>query len=183
MATIGVAMSVPDPWGAELQEYRVALGDPAAAGIPTHITLLPPIDVEDDLLPGIQDHLREVAADVQVFTVHLRGTGTFRPVSPVVFVDLVQGTSQCERLAAAVRRGPLAVEARYPYHPHVTVAHDLDEHLLDRASKELAGFECRFEVGGVTLFLHRGSAGWTPHEDLPLRPVHQDFAKTDQSLR
>ena len=168
MTTIGVAVAVPDPCGARLQEYRVALGDPAAAGIPTHITLLPPIDVEDDLLPRIGEHLREVAAAVEAFPVHLRGTGTFRPVSPVVFVSLAQGISSCEQLAAGVRRGPLAVDALYPYHPHVTVAHGLDEHLLDRAFDELAGFECRFQVARVTLYVHRDGDGWTPHRHLPL---------------
>jgi len=171
VATIGVAVSVPDPWGAQLQSYRVGLGDPAAAGIPTHITLLPPIDVDDDLLPGIEQHLREVAAAVRTFTVQLRGTGTFRPVSPVVFVNVVQGISRCEQLAAAVRRGPLAVEVQYPYHPHVTVAHGLDEPLLDRAFEELSGFDCRFEVGHVTLYVHHDGAGWSPHEHLPLDPA------------
>jgi 2'-5' RNA ligase len=168
VATIGVAVSVPDPWGAQLQDYRVALGDPAAVGIPTHITLLPPIDVEDDLLPGIQEHLRGVAGSVGPFRVHLRGTGTFRPVSRVVFVNVVDGISRCEQLAAAVRRGPLAVDAQYPYHPHVTVAHGLDEPLLDRAFEELARFECRFEVEHVTLYVHLDGAGWTPKDDLPL---------------
>ena len=168
MATIGVAVSVPDPCGAQLQRYRVALGDHAAAGIPSHITLLPPIDVDDDLLLGIEDHLRAVAMWVRSFRVHLRGTGTFRPVSPVVFVNVVEGISRCQQLAAAVRRGPLDVEAQYPYHPHVTVAHGLDEPLLDRAFEELAGFECRFEVGHVTLYVHLDGAGWTPRHDLPL---------------
>ena len=168
MATIGVAVAVPDPWGRQLQDYRVALGDPAAAGIPTHVTLLPPHDVEDDLLPGIEDHLRAVAAGGAPFPVHLRGTGTFRPVSPVVFVNVVQGIAGFEQLADAVRRGPLAVDAQYPYHPHVTVAHGLEDPLLDRAFDELAGFEGRFEVDVVTLYVHRGGAGWTPHERLPL---------------
>ena len=168
MATIGVAVSVPDPWGAQLQDYRVALGDSAAAGIPTHITLLPPIDVEDELLPGIEQHLRRVAGSVRAFAVHLRGTGTFRPISPVVFVNVVDGISSCEQLAAAVRRGPLAVEAQFPYHPHVTVAHNLDGRLLDRAFEELAGFECRFEVAHMTLYVHCDGAGWTPRRDLPL---------------
>ena len=171
MTTIGVAVSVPDPWGVQLQEYRVALGDAAAGGIPSHITLLPPIDVEDHLLPGIEEHLRAVAAEVCSFPVQLRGTGTFRPVSPVVFVNVVQGISRCEQLAAAVRRGPLAVEPQFPYHPHVTVAHDVEDHLLDRAFEELADFDCRFEVCHVRLYVHVDGDGWTPHRELPLAGV------------
>ena len=41
----------------------------------------------------------------------LRGTGTFRPVSPVVFVNVAEGISRCELLADAVRRGPLEIDA------------------------------------------------------------------------
>jgi hypothetical protein len=41
------------------------------------------------------------------FEVHLRGSATFRPVSPVVFVPLVRGISECERVEAQVRSGPL----------------------------------------------------------------------------
>ena len=72
---------------------------------------------------------------------HLRGSGTFRPVSPVVFVPLARGISECERLEAQVRSGPLARETAFPYHPHVTVAHDLDEAALDRAFDALAAYD------------------------------------------
>ena len=46
--TIGVAIAVPDPWGARLQDYRTALGDTSAVGIPTHITLMPPFETGGD---------------------------------------------------------------------------------------------------------------------------------------
>ena len=67
------------------------------------------------------------------FRIRLRGTGTFRPVSPVVFVMVAEGISGCEQLAVSVRRGPLAVDLQFPYHPHVTVAHHLADGSLDRA--------------------------------------------------
>ena len=162
MTTIGVSVAVPDPWGRELQDYRIELGDPTAAGIPTHITLLPPIDVDDELMPSIEEHLEKVAAQTCPFDAHLRGTGTFRPVSPVVFVNVVRGISSCEVLASAVRRGPLAIDAQYPYHPHVTVAHHLDDELLDRAFEELGTFDCRFTVEQISLYEHRDGRGWTP---------------------
>jgi 2'-5' RNA ligase len=162
VTTIGVSVEVPEPWGTELQDYRVRLGDPTAGGIPTHITLLPPLDVDDDLLPVIQQHLEGVAEKASPFDVQLRGTGTFRPVSPVVFVNVVQGISACELLASAVRQGPLAVEARFPYHPHVTVAHHLDESLLDRAFEELESFDCQFTADHFALYVHEDGSGWTP---------------------
>ncbi len=168
MTTIGVSVAVPDPWGTQLQDYRVGLGDAVAATIPTHITLLPPVDVADRHVPDIVDHLRATAAAARPFTVQLRGTGTFRPVSPVVFVNVVRGISGCELLASAVRRGPLEVEAAFPYHPHVTIAHHLDEDLLDRAFEELSGFDCRFDVRHLSLYVHDADTGWSPVRDLAL---------------
>jgi 2'-5' RNA ligase len=168
VTTIGVSVAVPDPWGGELQDYRVRLGDGAASGIPTHITLLPPTEVDDEMLPGIHEHLVAAASRCAPFATHLRGTGTFRPVSPVVFVNVVAGISYCEVLADAVRKGPLAIEAEFPYHPHVTVAHHLDEPLLDRAYEELSGFECRFTVEFFSLYEHRPEQGWTPVTDFGL---------------
>ncbi len=168
MTTIGVSVAVPEPWGAELQEYRVGLGDTTASGIPTHITLLPPVEVDDSMMPGIHDHLARAAARVRPFEVHLRGTGTFRPVSPVVFVNVVRGISSCEQLALAVRTGPLAVAPKFPYHPHVTVAHHLDEELLDRAFDDLERFDCRFTADHFSLYVHLAGQGWSPVQDFKL---------------
>ena len=168
MSTIGVAVAIPEPWATVLQDYRTGVGDAMAATIPTHITLVPPAEVGDGELVKIETHLAEVAAGIPGFEVHLRGTGSFRPVSPVVFVSLVEGISQCERLAEAVRRGPLDVDLNYPYHPHVTVAHDVAEKQLDRAFEELADFECRFGVERFHLYVHDHERGWTPTRYFPL---------------
>jgi len=166
--TIGVAGAIPEPWASELQDYRTAVGDTTAAMIPTHITLVPPTVVEDTAMDKIEQHLSDTATDVGSFLVHLRGTGTFRPISPVVFVTLVEGISQCEQLADAVRRGPLDVELQHPYHPHVTIAHHLGDELLDRAFEELSDFECEFIVSEFHVYVHDDSAGWQPTRRFPL---------------
>jgi 2'-5' RNA ligase len=162
VVTIGVAVAIPEPWATELQQYRTSIGDTMAATIPTHITLVPPTVVSDDELEKIAAHLELTAAEIPAFAVHLRGTGTFRPVSPVVFVSVVEGISQCEQLAEAVRRGPLDVDLAYPYHPHVTIAHDLAEPQLDRAFDELSEFNCAFDVDDFHLYVHDHVQGWTP---------------------
>lgn len=168
MPTIGVSLAVPEPWGRHLQDYRVALGDESGRQIPTHVTLLPPTEVGAAELPAITGHLEEVAARVAPFRMHLRGTGTFRPVSPVVFVVVVEGISACEQLTALVRSGPLRTDLRFPYHPHVTVAHDVPEAELDRAFRELAGFECLFEAAAFHLYTHDEQQGWTADATFPL---------------
>lgn len=158
MPTIGVAIAIPEPWASQLQDYRTDIGDTTATKIPTHITLIPPVECDD--LDVVERHLSDVAGVTEGFIVHLRGTGTFRPVSPVVFVGVVEGISGCERLADAVRHGPLATELAFPYHPHVTIAHHLDDVTLDRAFTELAGFECRFLAEEFHLYVHDDEIGW-----------------------
>ena len=168
MPTIGVAIAIPEPWATELQDYRTAVGDTTAAMIPTHVTLVPPTEVDEADLPTIVQHLVDAAADVAPYRIHLRGTGTFRPVSPVVFVTVAEGISSCEQLAGAVRRGPLAVDIAFPYHPHVTIAHHLGDDLLDLAFEDLAEFECHFDVDDFHLYVHDEQAGWQPTRDFRL---------------
>ena len=166
--TIGVSVAVPEPWGSELQRYRIEVGDDSAHHIPTHITLLPPHQVGTDELVPLAEHLARAARSTEPFRVHLRGTGTFRPVSPVVFVNVVEGISQCERLAADVRRSPLAPDPAFPYHPHVTVAHDLPEGTLERAFVELERYDATFDVDRMWMYRHDEESGWQPARAFPL---------------
>ncbi|ADB30423.1 Phosphoesterase HXTX [Kribbella flavida DSM 17836] len=168
MATIGVAIPIAEPYGSELQKYRADFGDPMASSIPTHVTLLPPTEVADEDLPAIDEHLLQLAARFPSFRIRLRGTATFRPISPVVFVTLAEGISSCEVLQSQVRSGPLQVELRFPYHPHVTVAHDLDKESLDRAYDTLADYDCAFDVDAFSRYEHGADGVWRPQRDFPL---------------
>ena len=146
MPTIGVSIAIPSPHAEMLQAKRASFGDPLAESIPTHVTLLPPTEVDDDELVDAVEHLEDVAAEQgHPFPMVLRGTGTFRPISPVVFVQVSGGLADCELLEKAVRRGPLKRKLDFYYHPHVTVAHHVPEENLDRAFTELADFECTFD--------------------------------------
>lgn len=168
MPLIGVSIAVPDPCGPTLQDYRLSLGDPEAHQIPTHITLLPPIDLSAAGLSEVETHLWSAATEHERFGIHLRGTGTFRPVSPVVFVGVVGGISECELLAKSVCSGPLDTTPEFPYHPHVTVAHHRPDDVLDRAFDELADFECEFEVREFWLYAFDAVAGWVPQRKFRL---------------
>jgi 2'-5' RNA ligase len=166
--TYGVAIGIPDPHGAELAGWRKRLGDPNAAAIPPHVTLLPPTRLPRGTLPAVVDHLCDMAEAHRPFDIHLRGAGTFRPVSPVVFVSLAEGISDCERLERAVRSGPLARPTRFNYHPHVTVGHDLPDDALDAAFEGLAAFDARFRVDAFTLFEQGDDEVWRPMRDFRL---------------
>ncbi|MBO1751887.1 2'-5' RNA ligase family protein [Actinotalea sp. BY-33] len=159
---IGIALEVPPPYGPALQRARAACGDPLAQDIPPHVTLLGPTVVDPEELEVVGHHLTDVAKRHAPFTVHLRGTGTFRPVSAVVFVQVVQGIAECEQLESAVRSGPLAQDTRFNYHPHVTVAHDVPEEALDKAFEDLAGFDASFQVDSIQVYEHGDDGVWRP---------------------
>lgn len=173
MPTIGVSLAVPEPWGSQLQQFRVDCGDDTGKLIPTHITLIPPVVLDAEALPEVEEHLVQVAAR-SPYEVHLRGSGTFRPTSPVVFISMVAGISQTEQLAWECRRGPLAIPLRFPYHPHVTVAHHLSEDRLDRAFHQLAGFECVFTVDRFHLYVLDPDLGWRPVRHFVLSGTAED---------
>ncbi|NJP32795.1 2'-5' RNA ligase family protein [Micromonospora thermarum] len=164
---IGIAVDIPEPWGSMLTRRRVEAGDPQA--VPAHVTLLGPTEIPVVTLPAVERHLDAVAAAHLPFTLHLRGTGTFRPVTQVVFVAVAAGISECELLAAAIRAAPeLHRETRFPYHPHVTVAQDVVPEALDKVYEDLADFSAMFEVEAFTLFSHSGQARWQPRRDFRL---------------
>jgi 2'-5' RNA ligase len=167
-ATIGVSISIPAPWNAVLDRVRAGSGDPLAPSVPAHVTLLGPAEVANGELDVVQEHLAAVAARHRPYPIHLRGTGTFRPVTEVVFVTVAGGGSECASLAADVRDGPLTRELSFPYHPHVTVAHDVPTEALDRVFDELAGFEARFTVDHFTLYVHDTDGRWRPLRDFSL---------------
>ncbi|OKJ17253.1 2'-5' RNA ligase family protein [Kitasatospora sp. CB01950] len=160
--TIGVSIHVPEPYGSQVQDARAGHGDPQARAIPTHVTLLPPTETRAEHLPGIEQHLRAVASAQRPFRMLLQGSGTFRPVSPVVFVRVEEGAQECRELEAEVRSGPLARELAFPYHPHVTVAHGLPDAVLDEAYEQARSFRAVFDVTEFVLSTFGGDGVWRP---------------------
>ena len=164
---VGVAVTVPEPYRSRLHDARVRCGDPQARNIVPHVTLIGPTAVPDDRIEDVDAQLARTAAHHEPFRVRLHGAQTFRPVSPVVFVALEAGAEQCAALEAALRTGLLRTEPRFPYHPHVTVAHDLDDAVLDEAQAAMADFDAEFEVAHLHRFVYDDGA-WRPARQFAL---------------
>lgn len=163
-----MSIPVPDPHGSYLQARRADYGDALASTTTAHVTLLGPTAVDDDGLPRLVEHLQRAAAAARPFQMVLRGTGTFRPLSRVVFVQVASGISACEQLESAIRTGDYDGALDFPYHPHVTVAHDVEERELDRAFDELAGFHARFDVDSFWMYEQDGGGMWQPRRSFEL---------------
>ena len=66
-----------------------------------------------------------------------------------------------------MRRGPLDRPLAFPYHPHVTVAHDVEPEWLDQAHSALASYRAAFEEDRLGLFVLGPGGVWRHTVDLP----------------
>jgi 2'-5' RNA ligase len=166
--TVGVLIEIPEPHASVLSGWRKRVGDELGAVIPPHVTLLPPTPIEQAALPAVHTHLARAAESGHPFPMHLFGTGTFRPMSPVVFIQVARGIADCESLEQSIRSGPLLRELDFTYHPHVTVAQEIPDEKLDEVYDGLSNFVARFPVDHFSVF-ERGADGvWNHHEDYRL---------------
>jgi 2'-5' RNA ligase len=167
-SVLGIVVPIPEPWAQLLVDWRAKVGDPQASLVPPHVTLLPPTEVPVADRAAISAHLAEVARAHPSFDMHLAGTGTFSPVSDVVFVAVARGIGNCELLANDVRQGPLARTLSFPYHPHVTVAHDVPADMLELAYSGLADLSAEFRVEHFTEFEQTPGGAWVVAREYPL---------------
>jgi 2'-5' RNA ligase len=161
---VGVILGFPADVAEELREWRASFGDPAAHVVPAHITLVTTTETED--WDATVDHVRSVAARQVPFRVTIAGTGSFRPVSDVVYLKVAEGFDECVKLHAELQRGPLERELPFPYHPHVTVAHDVDAERLDEAEFVLKNYSTSFTVASMGLYEHDADGLWQLREEL-----------------
>ena len=165
---IGIVVPIPEPWAQLLVDWRAKVGDPQASLVPPHVTLLPPTEVALADRTTITAHLAQVARCHPSFDMHLSGTGTFAPVSDVVFVAVARGIGNCELIANDVRRGPLERSLAFPYHPHVTVAHDVPRDMLEAAYSGLSELSAEFRVDSFTEFEQIPGGAWAVAREYPL---------------
>ncbi|WP_331460659.1 2'-5' RNA ligase family protein [Arthrobacter sp. zg-Y750] len=163
---VGIVIAVPEPMASELRAARASFGDPMAAVIPAHITLVTTTETTD--WDATLRHVREVATCQEPFRVTLQGTSSFRPVSPVVYLNVDEGFDECIALHKEFQSGPLARNLAFPFHPHVTVAHDVSEQSMDEAVQRLDGYSASFTVDCVGLYEHDATGLWKLHEHLQL---------------
>jgi 2'-5' RNA ligase len=176
--SVGVILGFPPDIAAELQQWRASFGDPMAEVIPAHITLVTTTPARD--WDATTRHVRSIAGRQAPFTVTISGTGSFRPVSPVVFLKVEDGFGECVSLHEQLQSGPLERELPFPYHPHVTVAHDVAPENLDEAESVLKDYSATFPVASMGLYEHDSNGIWQLREEFDFGG-DTDEAETEQA--
>lgn len=151
---LALALLVPEPVATEVDALRRALGDRQLDRIAPHLTIVPPINLADDL---VADGLAVAAAAVRgrhPISVTLGPVDTFSEASPVRFLA-VDPWHEVEALWASCWTGPFERPVTRPFHPHVTV--DLDGGPTtgpDPAIDLLAGYRAEVVFDRLTVLEH-----------------------------
>ncbi len=166
---LGVALLLEPPVAAEVDGLRRAVGDRALARIASHITLVPPVNVRADSLPGALARLRQAAA-ASPGALHLTlGPPTsFLPAKPVLLLAVGGDLDGLRRVRDAAFAAPLDRELAWPWVPHVTLADGLPAERIAAAVAALDRYAVPAGVGAVTLLEEVRSPGgprWLPLAD------------------
>ena len=121
---------IPDPLGAFLDRLRNDLV--CECHSKAHVTVLPPRPLArpiGDAWTQMQGRL----PDFQPFRVELGEIQVF-PVTDVIYVSVNAGHAELQKLHTALNMECLAFEEPFRYHPHVTLAQELDRDRLADAT-------------------------------------------------
>src|SRR5579863_5918560 len=113
---------IPDPLARFLDDLSRELSPGCKPR--AHVTVLPP-----------RPHVHDLKETIERITEDSRHFGPFRveagtieifDTSHVVYLSLARGAAELRNLYKALNRGPLQFRENFPYHPHLTIAQDLN---------------------------------------------------------
>ncbi|HKX00607.1 MAG TPA: 2'-5' RNA ligase family protein [Bryobacteraceae bacterium] len=113
---------IPDPLAKFLDDLRREL---VPGCMPrAHVTILPPRPLAADPDEAVEQ-ARVVVADFAPFDIEIGDVEIF-PTSDVIYLGLRKGEPELHAMYRALNGGPLAFHEAFPYHPHVTLAQNLE---------------------------------------------------------
>lgn len=171
---LGVALLLPSPIDREVEALRRACDDGALDRIPSHLTLVPPVNVREDAMPDALRVLRGAAAAVTPLTLELGPPATFLPHNPTLYLA-VSGpdVEALQRVRDRVFVPPLERPLTWAFVPHVTIADEMDSARIASALDALAGYRATVTFERVHLLEETKTAAgrvWRPIADASFAP-------------
>lgn len=163
---LGVALLIPPPLDREVDALRRAVGDGALGRVPSHVTLVPPVNVRSERLEEAVAVLRRAAAATRPFTVVLGAPATFLPDNPVLYLPVTDGAEAVTDLRDRVFVEPLARQLTWPFVPHVTIADDAPPQRISAAQTALDAYAAVVTFDRVHLLQEHPGRVWAPLADV-----------------
>lgn len=170
---LGVVLLLRGPVAAEVDGLRRACGDTTLGRVPSHITLVPPVNVHEADLPAALSRVRAAASSVRdAIEVTLGPPDTFSPVNPVLYLAVGgPGLEAVHRLRTAVFAYPLERTLSWDFVPHVTIADDTSGERIAAALVALADYTAPATFERVHLLEESPGHTWNVLADCPLGPA------------
>jgi 2'-5' RNA ligase len=166
-----VALLLDPPLAHEVDGLRRALGDPSLGRVAPHLTLVPPVNVRDELLPAALARLREAAASrPRPLRLTLGPVGTFWPDNPVLYLDVGGELPALRQLRTAVFGPPLERSLSWAWVPHVTLSDTADEGRIAAAVAALDHYASVADFDRLVLLEQHRGRKWLPIADAALGP-------------
>jgi len=163
---------IPDPLGRFLDDLRRELVP--GCNPHAHVSVLPPRQLAVDW-PVAGEQVRHCASEWAPFDIELGGIRMF-PVTNVIYIELVCGADELRRMHAMANSRALESAEPFQYHPHITVAQELDPDDVDAVNllaekrwREFAGPR-GFHADHVS-FVQNADNCWKDLELVPLNAV------------
>lgn len=125
---------ISDPLAAFLDQLRKELESECRSK--AHVTVLPPRPLECSTGEAWRE-LDAALHDFQPFHIELGAIEIF-PVTNVIYLSMARGGAELLGLHDKLNSGCLAFEEPFPYHPHVTLAQDLEPGAVSAVAERAA---------------------------------------------
>lgn len=164
---LGIALLVPEPARSDIDTLRRALGDEQLERLPTHLTLVPPVNVHRDDLSRALGVLRAAGAASRPLTLEIGPAETFLPATPVLYLSVAGDVDAVHALRDRVFVPPFERRLSWPFEPHVTLLDEGEPSRLEAAVVALADYRTTVTIERVHV-LEDVDRVWSPIADAEL---------------
>lgn len=169
---VAIALVPPPALSARIDALRRQLDDPRLGDLPTHLTLVPPIDLDPEAASVAAAALRAAASSVVPFELQLGPADSFAPRTTTLHLGVRGELDRLTELRESLRRAPWDRPDRHEFVPHVTLRQRVAAEQVDHAVALLCGALGEWQVESVHL-LERlrptdGPARWVAVAEEPL---------------
>ncbi|MGA3214799.1 MAG: GNAT family N-acetyltransferase [Acidimicrobiales bacterium] len=166
-----VALVVTGPLANEIDGLRRALGAKSLQRIAPHCTLVPPLNIREELLEPVLDHVRVAASKSPPIAVDLGPPATFWPRTPVLYLEVGGDVEVMAKLRDRLVAGPLAPPAERKerdFVPHLTLDQRIEPSRLPHALRALADYRAEYSFERVSILEQDAEHRWWPMADATL---------------
>lgn len=164
---LSIIARVPPPLAERIVRWRRECGMVGAVAESCHITLLIAQDAAEE---GKLGQLEAALAGHGAVEVVLGEPESFQPASPVTYLPLARGADCFRYLHRRCVELLGKSESPFPYEPHLTLAHGLEEAALARSLRDFAGLDAQltgFRIEQLQAYRYTGET-WQHLADISL---------------